>query len=142
MLAQGNKLRAMDDRRFSGHNKSCFSEETICTSSPDYVAAACKVIIRLLEQWESDDPPWAEPHFGTEDMKAAYRQLPNRPDEKPGLVIAYFDPEVQHVAYVHLKAHPFGLSAAVLNFNRIPCFSAAVVRRMAAISACNYFESS
>ena len=44
MLAQGNKLRAIDDGRFSGHNKSCFSEETIYTSSPDYVAAACKVI--------------------------------------------------------------------------------------------------
>ena len=140
MLLQANKLRAIDDGRFSGHNKSCFSEETIYTISPDFVAAACKFCIGLLQDLEDDLPMWAEPHFGTEDMKAAYRQLPNDPDEQAGLFIAFYDPDDQQVKYVHLRAHPFGLSAAVLNFNRVPCLSTAVVRRLAAVAACNYFD--
>ena len=140
MLLQANKLRAIDDGRFSGHNKSCFSEETIYTISPDFVAAACKFCSGLLQDLEGDLPMWAEPHFGTEDMKAAYRQLPNDPDEQAGLFIAFYDPDDQQVKYVHLRAHPFGLSAAVLNFNRVPCLSTAVVRRLAAVAACNYFD--
>ncbi|CAE7861519.1 DNMT3A, partial [Symbiodinium necroappetens] len=109
-VAKANKLRAIDDGRFSGHNKSCFSEETIYTISPDFVAAACKFCIGLLQDLEGDLPMWAEPHFGTEDMKAAYRQLPNDPDEQAGLFIAFYDPDDQQVKYVHLRAHPFGLS--------------------------------
>ena len=48
MLSQANKLRAIDDGRLSGHNKSCFSEETINTTNPDFVAAACKVCLEYL----------------------------------------------------------------------------------------------
>ena len=81
MLSQANKLRAIDDGRLSGHNKSCFSEETINTTNPDFVAAACKVCLEYLRGHEGELPVWAEPHFGTEDMKAAYRQLTNDPDE-------------------------------------------------------------
>lgn len=119
----GGKPRPIDDGRFSGHNKSCFSEETIYTSSPDFVAAACKECIRLLTLQESADgplPPWAEPRFGTEDMKAAYRQLPNCEADKPALLVAYWDQDAADVRYALLLAHPLGLSAAVLNFNRVP----------------------
>ena len=139
MLDQLNKLRAIDDGRFSCHNKSCFSEETIYTTSPDFIAAICKVCNKLLRDDGGHMPTWSEPHFGTEDMKAAYRQLPNDPSETAGLIIAYFDPDAQEVRYARLRAHPFG-SAAVLNFNRVPCFSAAVVRRVAAVATCNYFD--
>ena len=48
MLSQANKLRAVDDGRFSGHNKSCFSGETIYTTKPDFVAAACKVCLEYV----------------------------------------------------------------------------------------------
>ncbi|CAE7409333.1 DNA (cytosine-5)-methyltransferase 3A [Symbiodinium microadriaticum] len=114
--------------------------QAIYTISPDFVAAACKFCIGLLQDLEDDLPMWAEPHVGTEDMKAAYRQLPNDPDEQTGLFIAFYDPNDHQVKYVHLRAHPFGLSAAVLNFNRVPCLSTAVVRRLAAVATCNYFD--
>ena len=123
-----------------GTTSSCFSAEAIYTISPDFVAAACKFCIGLLQDLEDDLPMWAEPHVGTEDMKAAYRQLPNDPDEQTGLFIAFYDPNDHQVKYVHLRAHPFGLSAAVLNFNRVPCLSTAVVRRLAAVATCNYFD--
>ena len=38
------------------------------------------------------------------------------------LFVAFYDPDDQEVKYVHLRAHPVGLSAPVLNFNRVPCF--------------------
>ena len=44
MLPQSNKLRAIDDGRFSGRNQASYSEETVFVSSPDSVSAACKYI--------------------------------------------------------------------------------------------------
>ena len=136
MLAQANKLPAIDDGRYSGHNTSCFAEEAIFMSSPDFVAAACKACTRILQSQEGQLPCWSEPHFGTEDMKSAYRQLPNDPSERQALIVAFYNVESVEssvVKYAFLRAHPFGLSAAVPNFNRVPALLTALVRRVAAV---------
>ncbi|CAE7488397.1 unnamed protein product [Symbiodinium sp. CCMP2592] len=130
MLVQANKLRAIDDGKYSGHNKAVFAEETIFTSSPDFVAAACKACMRLLLAESGELPSWAEPHFGADDMASAYRQLPNLPEEAAALFVAHFD------------AHPYGMAAAVLNFNRVPALMTAAGRRMVGVCATNYFDDS
>ncbi|CAE7336028.1 unnamed protein product, partial [Symbiodinium sp. CCMP2456] len=68
MLQQSNKLRGIDDGRSSGHNASCYAEETIYTSSPDFVGAAGKTCLHLLLQQGGDLPPWSAAVFGTADM--------------------------------------------------------------------------
>ena len=95
-------------------------QRRIYTSSPDFAAAACKTCARLFQEQQTSLPAWSEPHFGAEDMKAAYRQ-PNDPAERQAFIVALFDEVAGAVRYALLRT-PFGLAAAVLNFNRVPAF--------------------
>ncbi|CAE7557407.1 Dnmt3b [Symbiodinium sp. CCMP2456] len=142
MLPQSSKLRAIDDGRFSGHNMASFLEETIYTTSPDFVAAACGVLLELLLQDENEIPEWALPLFGTDDMSAAYRQIPNSPLEQQAMIIAYFDEDHSELRFAKLRAHPYGLASAVLNFNRVPLLLAAWARGAGGVCCTNYFDDS
>ena len=130
MLPQSSKLRAIDDGRFSGHNQATHCEETIFTVSPDFAASACKELLRLLRLSEGQTCDLPEPQFGT-DMSSAYRQLPNAPSEAQAMIVCFFDPDCKDLRFARLKAHPYGLSAAVINFNRVPAIMTALVRRAA-----------
>ena len=130
------KLRPIDDGRSSGHNAACWSEETIYTTSPDFFASACKQLVRAMRTDES----WAQLAVGTADMQSAYRQIPNLPEEGAGLVVAYFDPDLGQTRYVILRAHPYGLAAAALNFNRVPALATALCRRVVGVCCTHYFD--
>ena len=73
-------------------------------------------------------------------MASAYRQIPNRPDEAQGLIIGFWHPEAQAIRYAIMRAHPFGLAAAVLNFNRLPALATAIIRQCTATAAAAYFD--
>ena len=142
MLLQANKLRAIDDGKFSGHNSAVFAEETIFTSSPDFVAAACKACVRLLLSESDEIPSWAEPHFGTHDMSSAIgnsRICPLRQRPSSYVIMTKDSAELR---FARLKAHPYGLAAAVLNFNRVPAILTAASRRMLGVCTANYFDDS
>ena len=136
------KLRPIDDGRSGGHNGCAVATETIFTSSPDFVSAALKFFFELLARSGDDSLDWAQPVFGSEDMTSAYRQLPNVPSEAAGLVLAFWDPDVREVRYAILRAHPFGLASAVLNFNRVPCLGTACLRRIAGACVTHFFDDS
>ena len=54
------------------------------------------------------------------------------------MIVAYFDRDVvDDLRYAVLKAHPYGLAAAALNFNLT-----GLTRRVAAACAANYFDDS
>ena len=134
------KLRPIDNGRSCGHNSLSRALETIITNTPDFAAAACKEFLRLMQAHFRQPPAWAVPVFGSEDMKSAYRQLPNVPSEAPLLVIAIWHPQFQEIRYAIMRAHPFGLSSAVLNFNRLPALATALVRQSMATAAAFYFD--
>ncbi|CAE7158869.1 DNMT3A [Symbiodinium necroappetens] len=136
------KLRPIDDGRSGGHNSCVVASETIFTSSPDFVSAALKYLMHLLLESAEEDIEWAAPVFGSEDMSAAYRQLPNVPADAPGLVLGYWDPDLREMRFAVLRAHPFGLASAVLNFNRIPCLGTACLRRCTASCVTHFFDDS
>ena len=75
-----------------------------------------------------------------EDMKNAYRQLPVLPAHACVAVVAYWNCELQQISYIVLRGLPFGLSSAVLNFNRVPVLGAAILRRMVALPASPFFD--
>ena len=75
-------------------------------------------------------------------MSAAYRQLPNVPADAPGFVLGYWDPDLQEMRFAVLRAHPFGLASAVLNFNRIPCLGTACLGRCTASCVTHFFADS
>ncbi|CAJ1417931.1 unnamed protein product [Effrenium voratum] len=136
------KVRPVDDGRSSGHNDLASATETIYNHSPDLVVAAAKQLLAVLHVEFECLPDWAALAFGTCDMASAYRQLPNCPEEAPGTVIAFWHPQCQGVRYTILHAHPFGLAAAVLNFNRVPALATAVSRRCLACAVTHYFDDS
>ena len=63
-------------------------------------------------------PTWLAMLIAVEDMKAAYRQCPVAPCDLCFTVVAFWDCSLQQIMFVVLLGHPFGLSSAVLNFNR------------------------
>ena len=56
----------------------------------------------------------------TQDMKAAYRQVPVHPENARFSVVAVYCPAMQAWRYGLLDGLAFGLTSAVLHFNRLP----------------------
>ena len=94
----------------------------------------------MLKCEAAEIPAWAGLAFRSEDVAAAYRQIPNRPEEEAGLVIAWFDARDNAVRFAILHAHPYGLGTAVLNFNMVPALTSAVARRAFGAAVTHYFD--
>ena len=143
MHVQGcGKLRPIDNGRSNGHNSLAWTLETIWTNTPDFAAASCRALMDALNRSFHVCPSWAQVVFGTEDMAHAYRQVPNMPEEAPGLVIGIWHPVEQSVKYAIMRAHPFGLASAVLNFNRLPTLATAATRQWTGTAVAGYFDDS
>jgi hypothetical protein len=154
------KMRPIDNGKKYGHNKASLEAETIYTSSPDFIAAAGRAFLTevlLMMQLQGHAPPdvlrcedlaslcsylpeWSGLEVGTDDMKDAYRQCPNEPQDHCIVVVAFWDEDEQTVRYAILRGMPFGFSSAVLNFNRTPAMATAVARRMAGTMAASFFD--
>ena len=89
-----------------------------------------------------DLPPWCDFVLGIEDMKHAYRQCPIVPEQRCCSVIAFWDHAHQSIRFVVLNSLPFGLTSAVLNFNRSPALLTAVARRTTGCAASYFFDDS
>ena len=75
-------------------------------------------------------------------MASAYRQLPNRPSESQGLVIAWYDTVTESPLFAVLHAHFYCHGSAVLNFNSVPALTSAVSRRCFGAAVTHYFDDS
>ena len=62
-------------------------------------------------------------------MKAAYKQLPRDRKQATLAIIVVYDSTMGRWRFEISKALLFGLSGAVLNFNRVPFFIVAMARR-------------
>ncbi|CAE8598126.1 unnamed protein product, partial [Polarella glacialis] len=154
------KMRPIDNGKKYGHNKASLETETIYTSSPDFVAASARaflteVLVVLELQGHAPNgilacedltalcsflPEWSGLEIGTDDMKDAYGQCPNEPEDHCVVVIAFWDEEDDTVKYVILRGMPFGFSSAVLKFNRTPALATAAARRMTGTMAASFFD--
>ena len=57
-------------------------------------------------------------------------------------MIAWFDIYANAARLAILRAHPYGLGTAVLNFNRVPALTTAVARRAFGAAVTQYFDDS
>jgi hypothetical protein len=73
-------------------------------------------------------------------MKSAYKQLGIHEDQLRFSIIAVFHLELQAWRFAISWALPFGLSGAVLHFNRVPAFIVAFCRRWLAIPIQNFYD--
>ena len=74
------------------------------------------------------------------DMKSAYKQIPMDESQVRYVVIAIFDMEAGRWRFVVTRTLLFGLSGAVLLFNRVPAFIVALARRWLAIAVHAFFD--
>ena len=144
MILQSDKCRPIDSGKRPGHNAAARERETIYTTSVD----AFQPLLLLVREWLSCSafaqgfPCFARFMIGTEDMKHAYRQCPVHPDNLCVTCTAYWDNVAQDHRFIVSQGLPFGLSSAVLCFNRTPTFLAALCRRVCAAPVLQFFNDS
>ena len=78
--------------------------------------------------------------LSTDDLPDAYRGCPVHPDDLPASTIAVWHPQSCKWVFFMLQGLAFGLSSAVLSFNRLPTILTAVLRRMHVTIAAAYFD--
>ena len=76
--------------------------------------------------------------LGTDDIEAAYRQLPCATPQFS--VVALLDPTTEKVAYFTVPGLCFGLTASVNQFNRLPEAIVAICRRIFGLVNSHYVD--
>ena len=78
--------------------------------------------------------------FSTNDFAEAYHGIPNLPNQLELCVVGLRNPETNRVEFYISYTHLFGLSAAVVNFNRLPERMAAACRRIGCCTTWHLFD--
>ena len=91
---------------------------------------------RLHQAWH--DASRIRPLCKTYDLRAAYKQLPLHPEERPKAVIVLKPPGDHQVKAFVCNTLPFGASASVLQFNRVALFLQRVLWELRVAVACYY----
>ena len=136
-ILQGEKWRVIDNGRSSLHNVSVDPCERIHTTS---TAAGVAALRRLRQRAAKPLAGELEPRLSTHDMTSAYRQIAVAPEHSRFSVIAVYSPVSKSWVYGELDGFPFGVTPAVLEFNRIPAFLTAVSRRWLAIPVVSFYD--
>ena len=127
---QKGKLRGCDDARRSGHNLATCMEEALACDTSDFPIRVARQFIRKLGL--------VKILLGTEDMASAYRKVPCA---DPNLnVVSLMDPDSGGLKFFLVPGCNFGLTAAVVAFNRVPEFMVHVARRMLASCVSHFFD--
>ncbi len=143
VLNQGDTFRAIDDGLFAGHNQATILRVRVHTVDVAMVASVARRYFKHLPALQTFANE-ADGHVlfvgGTDDEKSAYRWRPVS-DKHAGLtVVAYWDYERRRVRYLQLIGHPFGLSAAVVSYNRGPELLTAAARRILSIPTAHFYD--
>ena len=78
--------------------------------------------------------------LGADYLADAYHGIPNCPTQLGLCVVAIMNPESKIIQFQISFTHLFGLSAAVVNFNRLPELLTAVCRRIGACPTWHLFD--
>ena len=121
-------FRVIDNGKSGGHNGSTEAYERIHTCGSAASVALVREFTRLINAPLEGNYTVLQ---GTQDMKKAFRQIPIHDESLRFCVIAVWHPQ--------MFAMPFGLMAAVLQFNRVSGLLVALARRIA-LSVLGYFD--
>jgi hypothetical protein len=135
--AGSNSWRCIDNGLTSGHNGAVTMWERIHTTSS---CVGFSVAKRLVELEKANGGRIPRIFRATRDMKSAYRQCPRWEGHANVHIICAYHPELQQWMFAELCGLAFGISIAVILFNRIPSFITAVARRWLAIPAIHFFD--
>ena len=78
--------------------------------------------------------------LASDDLQNAYHVVPNSPHQLNLCVVALRNPKTNKMEFYISYAHLFGLSAAVVNFNRLPELMTAITRRIGQATSWHFFD--
>ena len=129
--------RVIDDAKKGGHNAATSATSRIHTTSAEVGFAVVRRFRNLHGKPLSGDLGL---QIATKDMKRAFRQIPVAKEHLAFSTVLVYNIEQKAWRFGVLHGMAFGLSSAVLQFNRFPAAIVAVARRWLAIPAINFFD--
>ena len=135
--AGSNSWRCIDNGLSSGHNGAVAMSERIHTTSSCVGFSVAKRLVQLCRARDGSIPKIFR---ATKDMKSAYRQCPRWEGHSHVHIVCAYHPEHKEWMFAELCGLAFGISIAVILFNRVPSFITAVARRWLAIPAIHFFD--
>ena len=140
-LRQNDKVRGIDNARASKTNFAAFLQDTIMTTPHDI---AIQILTWLFSGKEGASRFEAFKDLlvslGADDLADAYHGIPNALEQLGLCVVGIMNPELERMEFYISYAHFFGLSAAVVNFNRVPELLTAACRRIGAATTWHFFD--
>jgi len=131
----GGKPRPIDDGKKSKTNAATRTVETVALPTVEFVAKSAAAFARDAQ---ANGRPMAPLVFGSDDAEAAYRRVPTSQPEFT--VIAYFNPRTNAMEYRQVFGLPFGLTSAVLQFNRVAHFICWTMNTLFGVVIDHYFD--
>jgi hypothetical protein len=133
---QKGKYRMIDNGK-QGANWAFSAEESIFTAAAPQAAGAVRRIRalagrKLRGKWQLNG--------SSRDMKAAYKQLPLDALQASLTIVIVYDVTCNQWRFAISHALLFGLSGAVLQFNRVPLLLVAIARRWFGIVCHSFFD--
>ena len=157
VVQAGGKIRACDDGDQGGHSDATRDHNTLRLCSALRPAEHAKMLhTRIRQMGDSSDPrrirmegdaarqavstqDWTL-ETGGEDWPSAYRFVPIFPDHIPFCMVTYWSVKQGRVLIQKYNGMLFGLSGAVVAFNRWPRLAEALTRRLLGIMFSMYFD--
>ena len=135
LVHQERKDRVVDDARQSRTNECARLEETVTLPSFEWGAVYAGYVARAAASRQIPVPAMC---IGLDDMQHAYRQVPVK--DEGYSIVGIWHPKLNRVLYHQVWGHPFGFTASVPNFSRLPVFICTVARRLFASAVCSYID--
>jgi hypothetical protein len=148
-IIQKGKWRCIDNGKRSKHNKACTLYERLTCGRADFPIMVGR---EFAKQWKHMDATRRQSagvrkkrrmrrmRHGTNDLRAAYRKVPT--SQPQYTLAACWDDDEDDVKLVAVPGHNFGLTSAVLNFNRGPEMSTVAARRLLWIINEHFYDDS
>jgi hypothetical protein len=133
-VLQNGKVRGCDNARSSQTNAATTTFEKLGCDGPDFSAKVARAFAAEFEKYGLPVPAMMG---GTDDLANAYRHVPSRTPQYT--VVMMPGPDGQP-AYFTLPGLNFGLSSAVLQFNRFPELMVAVARRLLGVVCTHFYD--
>ena len=135
------KWRAIDDGRASRANSGAGFTAQVHTATVDGVVANVRTFYRrVLQRFGTKHPDDLAMEGSVDDETAAFRYRPTRDDDAPFLIVAVFNPVLRRVQFGEMNVHPFGVGAAVLDYNRQPEVVIHTMRTVLGVCAHHFYD--
>ena len=140
---QNGKVRGIDNVRTPGTNFAAWLQDTIMTTPHDI---GIQILCWLFNGKEASTRFDLKNTFAlwvglsADDLADAYHGIPNIPAQMNLCVVAMRNPHTGKTEFYISKLHLFGLSAAVVNFNRLPELMTAICRRTGHAPSLHFFD--